>query len=101
MIELNQNQETFVMREAFQLKAQMIRWITVATLGFCLTKFTDFALAYALMNDEFAKARARCMLQWFDFLWIAIVMIVCRARKEWPLYFTLSMSEAAMSNQQE
>ena len=30
--------------ESFRLKAQMIKWITWAALGFCMTKIADFFL---------------------------------------------------------
>lgn len=74
------------------LFATFYRWITIATLGFCLGKFFDFALIN-LLKDSFAKARARLVIQSFDFLWFVSVMVVCRARKEWPAYFTLSINE--------
>ena len=66
--------------------------ITISALGFCLTKFFDFALVN-LLSDAFAKVRARVFLQFLDFVWIASVMFVCRPRKEWPPYFTLSINE--------
>lgn len=80
------------MREAFVMKRQMIKWIAFSALGFCMTKFFDFAMIN-MLDDSFAKARARIVLQSFDFIWITSVMIVCRARKEWPPYFTLSINE--------
>jgi len=64
----------------------------VAALGFCLTKFFEYALVN-ILPDEFAKARAKIILQSFDFIWIGMVLWVCRARKEWPAYFTLSINE--------
>ena len=64
----------------------------MSALGFCLSKFLDFALIN-LLDDSFAKARARLVIQALDFVWIATVMVVCRARKEWPPYFTLSINE--------
>ena len=70
----------------------LFRYITIAALGFCLTKFFDFALIN-LLADSFARARARLFLQSLDFIWITAVMVVCRARKEWPAYFTLSINE--------
>ena len=57
-----------------------------------MTKFFDFALVN-LLQDSFAKERARIVLQSFDFLWIVSVMWVCRPRKEWPPYFTLAINE--------
>jgi len=53
-----------------------------------------------MLDDSFAKARARIVLQSFDFVWITSVMIVCRARKEWPPYFTLSINEVPGANGQ-
>lgn len=91
MLMLDPNQEN-VMREAFLMKAQMITWISFAALGFCVTKFLDFALAN-MLDDSYAKARCRIVLQSFDFVWITSIMVVCRARKEWPPYFTLSINE--------
>ena len=70
----------------------MIKWITIAALGFSLCKFFNFALIN-LLSDSWAKARARLVLQCLDFVWITSVMVVCRARKEWPPYFTLSINE--------
>ena len=61
-------------------------------MGFCLTKFFDFALVN-LLQDSFAKERARIVLQSFDFFWIVSVLWVCRPRKEWPPYFTLAINE--------
>jgi len=61
-------------------------------LGFCVCKFFDFVLIN-LLSDSWARARARLVLQSFDFLWILSVMWVCRPRKEWPPYFTLSINE--------
>ena len=45
------------------------------------------------MDDSWARARAHLALQACDFLWFATIMVVCRARKEWPAYFTLSINE--------
>lgn len=28
-----------------------------------------------------------------DFVWVAMILIVCRPRKQWPPYFTLSVHE--------
>ena len=64
----------------------------IAGLGFCMTKFFDFALIN-LFSDSFAKERGRIVLQSLDFIWILSVMWYCRARKEWPPYFTLSINE--------
>lgn len=64
----------------------------ISGLGFCMTKFFDFALIN-LFSDSFAKERGRIVLQSFDFVWILTVMWFCRARKEWPAYFTLSINE--------
>lgn len=69
-----------------------LRWITLATIGFCLSKFLDFALVN-LLQDRFARARARIALQSFDFVWFGIILIACWARKEWPPYFTLAINE--------
>ena len=91
MIMQDPNQEN-VMAEAFLMKAQMIKWIAFAALGFSLNKFLDFALVN-MLDDSWAKVRARIVLQSFDFIWITSIMIVCRARKEWPPYFTLSINE--------
>lgn len=57
-----------------------------------MTKFFDFALVN-LLQDSFAKERARIVLQSFDFFWIVSVMWMCRPRKEWPPYFTLAINE--------
>ena len=86
-----------VMRDSFIMKKTMIKWITYAALGFCLSKFFDFALVN-LLSDSWAKQRARLILQSFDFLWITSIMWVCRARKEWPAYFTLSINEIPDQN---
>ena len=50
-----------VMRDAFVMKKQMIKWITIAALGFSLCKFFNFALIN-LLSDSWAKARARLVL---------------------------------------
>ena len=68
------------------------RWITFGAFGFCMCKFFDFAMVN-LLSDSFARARARLILQCLDFVWITSVMVVCRPRKEWPPYFTLSINE--------
>ena len=73
------------------------RWITFAALGFCLSKFFYFAMIN-MLDDSFARERARIAIQSFDFIWITSVMIVCRARKEWPPYFTLSINEVPGAN---
>ena len=91
MMMLDPNQEN-IMRASFVLKNQMIKCITVCALGFCISKFLDFALIN-LLSDTFARVRARTVLQTFDFFWITSVMVVCRPRKEWPPYFTLSINE--------
>lgn len=70
----------------------MYRWITIGSLGFCLCKFSEFALIN-LLSDSFAKARAQVAIQSLDFFWFGIILIACRARKEWPPYFTLSINE--------
>lgn len=57
-----------------------------------MTKFFDFALVN-LLSDAFARSRARITLQSFDFVWFLSLLIACRARKEWPAYFTLSINE--------
>jgi len=80
------------MRPSFILKRQMIKWIMLGGLGFCLTKFLSFALVN-LLSDSYARERARLVLQSLDFVWIFAVMWVCRPRKEWPPYFTLSINE--------
>jgi hypothetical protein len=64
----------------------------VCALGFSLTKFFDFALIN-IFEDSFAKQRGRLVLQSFDFIWMTTVLWVCRPRKEWPPYFTLSINE--------
>jgi len=58
MLEPNQDN---IMRPSFILKRQMIKWIMIGGLGFCLTKFFDFALIN-LFQDSFAKERGRIVL---------------------------------------
>lgn len=70
----------------------MIKWIAFGAFGFCVTKFFNFAMIN-LLSDEFAIVRAKTFMQCLDFLWITGMMIVCRPRKEWPPYFTLSINE--------
>ena len=57
---LDPNQEN-IMRASFVLKNQMIKFITVCALGFCVSKFLDFALIN-LLSDTFARVRARIVL---------------------------------------
>ena len=71
----------------------MIKCITWTTLGFCLTKLCDFVLVNLLVA-KYEKAHAHCALQVLDFLCISTVLLVCRARKQWPPYFTLSINES-------
>ena len=70
----------------------LFRWITLSSVGFCLTKVLSFAMVN-MFEDDFARERAATVLQSFDFIWVGMLLVVCRARKEWPPYFSLSINE--------
>lgn len=50
-----------IMAPSLRIKAHMIKWIMIGSLGFCLTKFVDFAIIN-LLGDHWARARARIVL---------------------------------------
>ena len=45
------------------------------------------------MMDDFLTYKLELITQGFDFVWVCIILIVCRPRKQWPPYFTLSVHE--------
>lgn len=54
-------ENNIILQEAIFLKMHIIRWVTWAALGFCLTKVCDFALVNLLI-DKTSKAHAHCIL---------------------------------------
>jgi hypothetical protein len=70
----------------------IFRWMCVGAIGFCFNKIICYGIINNL-NDEFASIRLQLITQSMDFLWVAMILIVCRPRKQWPPYFTLSVHE--------
>ena len=64
----------------------------IGSLGFCVTKFVDFAVIN-ILGDHWARARARIVLQSFDFLTLGLILLACRPRKDWPPFFSLTLHE--------
>ena len=84
--------EANVMRDSLMVKKTMMRWICVGSAGFCFTKI----LLYGIINnmqDEFLTPKYELIPQGADFLWVLIILWICRPRKQWPVYFTLSVHE--------
>ena len=50
-----------IMRESFILKSFMIKWITLCTLGFCVSSFITFGLIN-MLDDVFARSRANLVI---------------------------------------
>lgn len=84
--------EPNIMGESLILKRKMLKWISVGSVGFCLTK----VLLYGVINnmmDDYVSYKLELLPQGFDFIWVSIILIACRPRKIWPPYFTLSVHE--------
>lgn len=64
----------------------------IGAIGFCFNKIVCYGIINNL-NDEFAVIRLQLITQGMDFLWVLMILLVCRPRKQWPPYFTLSVHE--------
>lgn len=84
--------EANIMRDSLLIKRTMLRWICVGSTGFCLTKIILYGVINN-MGDEFITYKLDLITQGLDFVWVTIILIVCRPRKQWPAYFTLSVHE--------
>lgn len=69
----------------------------VASLGFCFTKM----LLYGGINnvkDQFLSVKLELFVQGTDFIWIGMILFICRPRKLWPAYFTLPVTDLRRAN---
>lgn len=74
------NGEANIMQDSLQVKKTMIKWIGVGAAGFCFTKI----LLYGIINnmeDEFITFKYELIPQGADFIWVTIILWVCRPRK--------------------
>jgi len=46
-----------------------------------------------MMGDQFVTYKLELITQGLDFVWVTMILFVCRPRKQWPPYFTLSVHE--------
>lgn len=73
------------------------RWICIGSTGFCINKVILYGVIANLL-DEFITFKLELIPQGFDFLWLGMILLACHPRKEWPPYFTLSVSEMRAQN---
>ena len=86
------NEQENIMAPSLVIKAQMIRYIMIGSLGFCITNFFDYAIIN-LLGDHWFREKARLTIQSFDFVTLGLMLYVCRPRKEWPAFFSLTINE--------
>ena len=54
---------------------------------------TTSPLGISVKGGHRQAHNSTAVTQSMDFVWIAMILIVCRPRKQWPPYFTLSVHE--------
>lgn len=64
----------------------------MGSVGFCASKIILYGVVANLL-DEYLIYKCELAVQASDFLWVLIILIACRPRKQWPPYFTLSVHE--------
>ena len=81
-------------QQSLVLKYGMLKWMGVGMLGFSLAKAAKYG-GINMSEDEWMIVRANVVIQGLDFIWMLLILVPCHPRKEWPQFFTLSITELA------
>ena len=72
-----------VIMDSLHTKMNMLKWIAIGSLGFCMSKGLKYGVL-GMIDDDFLEVRSNCVIQAMDFIWILMIIIPCHPRKEWP-----------------
>ena len=77
---------------SLNIKKNLVMSMLVGNLLFCVSQIIRFGIVN-LIENEITEVRGQAILQGFDFLWVLIILVVCRPRSDWPQYFDQSIEE--------
>ena len=69
----------------------------IASIGLCFTKMLQYG-GINQITDQFMTVKLNLIVQGFDFIWIGMILYICRPRKLWPAYFTLPVNDLRRAN---
>jgi len=64
----------------------------IGTVGFCIGKMVRYGFINNIA-DDFLNVKMQLVIASVDFIWFTMILVACRPRKEWPAFFTLSVTE--------
>lgn len=69
-----------IMRDSLSLKKRMLLWVCIGSTGFCVTKIILYGVVNNMM-DDFITYKLDLVTQGFDFIWVGMILGICRPRK--------------------
>ena len=85
-----------IMQPSLRIKYTMLKYMGVAGIGYALCKAVHYGVIN-MLGDQFFQMRAYVALDSLSVIWFTLLLVVCRPRKQWPEFFTLSFDEMALN----